>query len=285
MKKPSRNYDVESPADYLEILYRRHFQGALVRSGASVIMWLFALVSFLARVIDMSQFKGITLSVGYLILMNPPTLLLLKRITHMHLYRYASLLINFLEVLGYTAIIYFVGGIEAPHLTLIYAALITYVGAMAPWSFPYVIAIMCSAAFSFVLAGEYFGFLSRYSIFQSFDLPLMSKLTILSVVIALLFVIAYISSLTAATLRKNRNKLREKNLELRNALSKIKTLSGMLPICASCKKIRDDKGYWNQIESYIKHHSEAEFSHSICPECAKILYPEYYNEMYPESDK
>jgi DNA repair exonuclease SbcCD ATPase subunit len=74
-------------------------------------------------------------------------------------------------------------------------------------------------------------------------------------------------------------------LELRDALSKIKTLSGMLPICSSCKKIRDDKGYWNQIESYIKSHSEAEFSHSICPECAKNIYPDFYKYMYPELDK
>jgi len=74
-------------------------------------------------------------------------------------------------------------------------------------------------------------------------------------------------------------------LELRDALSKIKTLSGLLPICSSCKKIRDDSGYWNQIESYIKYHSEAEFSHSICPECAKILYPEDYKIMYPDYDK
>ena len=62
--------------------------------------------------------------------------------------------------------------------------------------------------------------------------------------------------------------------ELRDALAKIKKLSGLLPICASCKKIRDDSGYWEQIESYIKDHSEAEFSHSICPECVKKLYPE-----------
>jgi DNA-binding NtrC family response regulator len=60
--------------------------------------------------------------------------------------------------------------------------------------------------------------------------------------------------------------------ELQEALAKVKTLSGMLPICASCKKIRDDKGYWNQIESYIRDHSEAEFSHSICPDCKKKLY-------------
>ncbi len=61
--------------------------------------------------------------------------------------------------------------------------------------------------------------------------------------------------------------------DLREALAKVRMLSGFLPICANCKKIRDDKGYWNQIESYIRDHSEAEFSHGICPECAKKLYP------------
>ncbi|GBE35132.1 putative histidine kinase sensor domain protein [bacterium BMS3Bbin06] len=55
---------------------------------------------------------------------------------------------------------------------------------------------------------------------------------------------------------------------------KIKILSGLLPICSSCKKIRDDKGYWNQIEVYIRDHSLAEFSHSICPDCTKKLYPD-----------
>ena len=66
--------------------------------------------------------------------------------------------------------------------------------------------------------------------------------------------------------------------ELQSALERVKILSGMLPICASCKKIRDDKGYWNKIEAYIEKHSEAEFSHGICPECAKELYPEYFSE-------
>ncbi len=66
--------------------------------------------------------------------------------------------------------------------------------------------------------------------------------------------------------------LLERNM-LQDSLAKVKMLSGLLPICASCKKIRDDKGYWNQIESYIRKHSEAEFSHSLCLECAKRLYP------------
>ena len=62
--------------------------------------------------------------------------------------------------------------------------------------------------------------------------------------------------------------------ELQEALGKVKTLSGLLPICMHCKKIRDDKGYWNQIESYIHEHSDAEFSHSICKECAEKYYPD-----------
>jgi len=81
----------------------------------------------------------------------------------------------------------------------------------------------------------------------------------------------------------NRLRAREKErenliLELTEALTEVKKLSGMLPICASCKKIRDDKGYWNQIESYIRDRSEAEFSHGICPDCAKKLYPELYKD-------
>lgn len=63
--------------------------------------------------------------------------------------------------------------------------------------------------------------------------------------------------------------------ELAKALDKVKLLNGLLPICAKCKKIRDDKGYWNQIEVYIREHSEAEFSHSICPECIREMYPGY----------
>ncbi len=75
------------------------------------------------------------------------------------------------------------------------------------------------------------------------------------------------------TERKQSDTEREELIrELQEALDNIKTLNGLLPICASCKKIRDDKGYWNQIETYIEHHSEALFSHSVCPDCAETLY-------------
>jgi hypothetical protein len=63
--------------------------------------------------------------------------------------------------------------------------------------------------------------------------------------------------------------------ELSKALARVKTLSGLLPICASCKKIRNDHGYWEQVEIYIQHRSQAEFTHGICPECMKRLYAQY----------
>ncbi|RPH48698.1 MAG: hypothetical protein EHM85_16240 [Desulfobacteraceae bacterium] len=70
-------------------------------------------------------------------------------------------------------------------------------------------------------------------------------------------------------------------LELKNALAKVKTLSGLLPVCSHCKKIRDDKGYWNQIEAYILEHSDAEISNSICEECAK----EHFRTPHPDIGK
>ncbi|MDK9700623.1 MAG: DUF3365 domain-containing protein [bacterium] len=68
--------------------------------------------------------------------------------------------------------------------------------------------------------------------------------------------------------------------ELQAALQNIKQLSGLIPICSSCKKIRDDRGYWTQVEEYISHHTVAEFSHSVCPECIIKLYPEYAEEIF-----
>jgi CheY-like chemotaxis protein len=79
--------------------------------------------------------------------------------------------------------------------------------------------------------------------------------------------------------RKSREReLAEKNRELAQTLQEVKVLRGFIPICASCKKIRDDKGYWQQIETYIQERSEALFSHGICKDCMKKLYPDLAEE-------
>lgn len=75
--------------------------------------------------------------------------------------------------------------------------------------------------------------------------------------------------------------VQDRTRELTEAMDNVKTLKGLLPICASCKNIRDDKGYWTQIENYIHTHSDAQFSHGICPDCAQKLYPDIFPPETP----
>lgn len=73
--------------------------------------------------------------------------------------------------------------------------------------------------------------------------------------------------------------------ELQNALATVKQLSGMLPICANCKRIRNDDGYWATVEQYLSEHTEAQFSHGICPDCCTKLYPEYRMQEAKPTDQ
>ncbi len=77
-------------------------------------------------------------------------------------------------------------------------------------------------------------------------------------------------------LETQNSQLQKKNQELEETLATVKKLSGLLPICAHCKKIRNDEGYWQDVAVYIHDHSEADFSHGFCPDCIKSLYPEFY---------
>ena len=101
-------------------------------------------------------------------------------------------------------------------------------------------------------------------------------------VIVLAYSFIWILGLSGAIMasRVIRNKIDQREdliAQLQNALREVKILRGFIPICASCKRVRDDEGYWEQIETYIRDRSEAEFSHGICPECMEKLYPEYFN--------
>ncbi len=90
--------------------------------------------------------------------------------------------------------------------------------------------------------------------------------------------ILFIGFLNIIPLFLNRNQLIE---DLESAISEVKTLHGLIPICSSCKKIRDDQGYWRQVETYIHEHSNVEFTHGLCPDCIKKIYPEYDLEDSP----
>jgi K+-sensing histidine kinase KdpD len=92
----------------------------------------------------------------------------------------------------------------------------------------------------------------------------------------LYFVVCFGVLFLSARMRRALAREQAARAALQKALDEVKTLSGLFPICAFCKKIRDDKGYWNQIELYIRDHSSANFTHSICPECAKDNYADFY---------
>ncbi len=84
---------------------------------------------------------------------------------------------------------------------------------------------------------------------------------------------------THISLIRLQKSLKKKNQELEAALASVKTLSGLLPICSHCKKIRNDKNEWQSIETYVSEHTEADFSHSICPDCARLHFPEYGDQL------
>lgn len=82
-----------------------------------------------------------------------------------------------------------------------------------------------------------------------------------------------------------KRQLQQKNAELEEALAQVKILKGLLPICANCKNVRDDKGYWQTVESFVSAHTDATFTHGLCPTCVRKLYPEFADEVLRESDK
>ena len=87
------------------------------------------------------------------------------------------------------------------------------------------------------------------------------------------------------TVHEQSSKLANTIRALEDALLKVKTLKGLLPICSRCKKIRDDQGYWNQLEEYVHEHSEAEFSHGFCQNCMKLYLPEEYKLLLQQNPK
>ena len=143
--------------EHLHRLNRRHFQGAMVRSGASLFMWFAALGAYLCQVIDAKNFLGVSGSVLFLILINPPTLWILKETKNKKSYARVSAFINYLETFAYTAIIYSLGGISGLWLSPILAALITYLGSVGPPRLPFLLATAGAVSLSFMAALEYWG--------------------------------------------------------------------------------------------------------------------------------
>jgi signal transduction histidine kinase len=205
-------------ADYLNIVYKRHVQGAFVRSIASFFMWCSSWIAYAFGIIGLDNFTGVSLGVLFLIVFNLPTLWILKRITHKKLLESFSLLINLLEIIGYTAVMHFLGGIEALYLLPVYGAVILYVGMVAPRKLPFIVAAFCIVCFSAMVTFEHFGMLRSYKLHPTFQWPWPNQVLILLANATMLLVFAFISSYTALLLKRNRERLHRQNEDLRVAL-------------------------------------------------------------------
>lgn len=106
---------------------------------------------------------------------------------------------------------------------------------------------------------------------------------LLTVALVLVLALAYYSVKRWRDLAEANHAMEKKNEELRKAFGEIRQLRGILPICSCCKRIRDDAGYWHQVEVYVRDHTGAEFSHSICPECMQKLYPDFVQKSAAET--
>jgi len=211
---------VRTPTESVTWLYKGHRRGALIRSGASVIMWLSSVAAYSFGLIRSEHLLSNTLAVCYLVLMNPPVLWVLKRIRDDRHARSFSVFINFLEIIGYTAVMHSFGGIEATFLILIYASLITYVGIVGSRAMPFIIAGLCSISFFGMLALEHWGILRPLRISPLYQVSWTNQLGIASVNVILLFVLAFISSYTAQLLKRHRDRLQQQNRELQQMIVK-----------------------------------------------------------------
>jgi signal transduction histidine kinase/CheY-like chemotaxis protein len=195
-----------------------HRQGAVVRALASVVMWAFAIAAYLLGVITSDHLAGVSAWIVFLILMNPPNLWVLGRLRSFSArYRY-GIAIHALEIVAYTGIIHFLGGIEAAYLAPIYGALIAYVGiASKRRGLPYLLATLSAGAFALMAVLQHTGLLLSHPVIAGYHNPWINQVVVLLVVTALLYIGAYIASRNASLLRRTSDDLRRSNADLAQA--------------------------------------------------------------------
>ena len=187
--------------------YKLHSQRTWVQVGGTFIMWLFALAAYVLDLIQYRHFFGVSLTVLYLIAIHPIKLWVFKRIQVSERMIEFLLFINFLEIIGYTLVIYFMGGIEATYLTVLYATVIAPVGTVSRRQHTFLVAGICIVAYNTIILLEGANLIPWYKVFPDFHLPWAHRLTRMFVVDGLLLLIAHITSYTATLLRKAKNNL------------------------------------------------------------------------------
>ena len=195
-------------------LFKRHLQGAIVRSGASLFVWLFFVVGFYYNFVDYKGIVGITAAALFLVLMNIPTLWVLKYIRRRVFHEYFSLLINALEIFGYTVVIYFAGGIRSGYLVLMYAAVISYVGVAASQRFTFFVGGFSVIGFSLMAVLEHLGVIPLQNLHLVYKYESHDVVIICLIFSALLVAVAFMAAFNGRILKRNRDLLRSQNTEL-----------------------------------------------------------------------
>ena len=198
-----------------DLVFQRHLQGAFVRIAATVVIWLFLLSFYLFHIMDTVSFIGISVTGGVVVFFNLPFLLGLRKITSRRVYDVYNLLINIVEILGDTFIIYFLGGIKGTYLLGIYAGLVAYIGVVAPIRYSYIIASLCSLFFAIMVLLEHYGVLPHMNNQWGYHYTTTEVILIILILSATLYVLAFNASYTAGLLRRTRKKvsIQNENLE------------------------------------------------------------------------
>jgi signal transduction histidine kinase/DNA-binding NarL/FixJ family response regulator len=220
--EPIQELAARTPSsDNLGVMYKRYLQGAWVRSVASAVMWFFALLTYYLKSISFFCFVGSSFSVLYLILINPPTLWMMKRTRQKKRIAALSLAIHGLEIIGYTAIIYFAGSMSRGYLTLLFAALITYVGVMSPRHWPFIVTAFSSLSLFGMIALEYLQVIPDTNFRLTADYPYSLQLLELLGMTSVFLIISFISSYTSGIVRRGRAQLKAQNAALLETKDKL----------------------------------------------------------------
>lgn len=209
----SRN-DMEYPIDLSERFYLENYRGAWVRAGISLFMWLFALGAYYFDIIKSNNMAGISGSVAFLILMNPPLLFILKKFKKIYILNFLTLFINLLEIAAYTSVLYFLGGIRALWLSALYTILINYMGIVGRRGSPYIIATMAGVLMAAMVMLVYTGILPDQDFSENTRLSLSTQVAMIVTITGYLYVVALFSAYGRKLLKQSRKNLKNKNLEL-----------------------------------------------------------------------
>jgi len=208
--------------------YRLAKQGSWVRVWAILFIWIFSYSAYAFNILKYNHILGISICVLIIIAINIPYILILRKTESRRLYEFMSILFNLFEVIGYTVIIYMLGGLRALYLSPIYAILIAYLGVTAPPRFPFVVAAFSAGSLSTVVALEYYGFIPSMDLHATPPLPGLDQVAIVLAVSITLFVIAFLTSAMVNQLRKNRKKLSDQYVELKAKAKEIELVDGEL---------------------------------------------------------